>query len=137
MPNPNSRFGPHPVLIYSSAPPGYFIRSIFLLVFIGLVGGSAGAKTDIPNAPIVSFGPGPQFAIADFDGDLHPDLAIVQGGQTTSGNTDYWIQLHSPEPGGNPFDSLVPQADYKWKRATSMETMRLTWFLPPPGSDSL
>jgi hypothetical protein len=87
------------VLICSSAAPGFFVRSIFLLVFIGLVGGSAAAKTDIQNAPIVSFGPGPQFAIADFDGDLHPDLAIVQGGQTTSGNTDYWIQLQLSKAG--------------------------------------
>lgn len=32
-----------------------------------------------------------QFAIADFDGDRRPDLAIVQVGQDSSRDTQYWI----------------------------------------------
>jgi hypothetical protein len=36
---------------------------------------------------------GDQLAIADFDGDLRPDLARVQAGASTPRGTDYWIQL--------------------------------------------
>jgi hypothetical protein len=34
------------------------------------------------------------FAIADFDGDKHPDLATVNIGQSTARNTRYWIAFH-------------------------------------------
>jgi hypothetical protein len=34
------------------------------------------------------------FAIADFDGDNHPDLASVHVGQSSSRSTRYWIAFH-------------------------------------------
>ena len=64
----------------------------FLLLF-GL-GGRKTAAADIPRSgPVTSVGPGPQFAIADFDGDVRPDLASIQAGPNSSGATSYWIQL--------------------------------------------
>jgi hypothetical protein len=65
--------------------------SLALLLCISL--GSKAQATDTPNTPVASVGPGPQFAIADFDGDLRPDLATVQSGTHSAGDTNYWIQL--------------------------------------------
>ncbi len=45
------------------------------------------------SGPVTSVGPGPQFAIADFDGDVRPDLASIQAGPNSSGTTNYLIQL--------------------------------------------
>jgi hypothetical protein len=33
------------------------------------------------------------FAVADFDGDLRPDLAHIQIGRSDAALTDYWVQL--------------------------------------------
>jgi hypothetical protein len=70
-------------------------RFYFLLLssFLGAFSINAIAKVDVQNAPIASVGLGPHFAIADFDGDLIPDLASIQAGLSSSGTTDYWIQL--------------------------------------------
>ena len=69
------------------------IRSMLLLLLLGLVGGSAAANTRVQKVPVNSVGPGQPFAIADLDGDVRPDLATVQAGSNTSGTMDYWIQL--------------------------------------------
>jgi hypothetical protein len=66
---------------------------LFLFLLLGLASGSAVAGAKVQSAPVTSVGPGPQFAIADFDGDLRPDLASIQAGPNSSGNTNYWIQL--------------------------------------------
>jgi hypothetical protein len=92
--NSAPKFGPLTVLCVSSAARRYLIRSLILLLFLGLVGGSAAASTDVQMAPVTSVGPGLPFAIADFDGDLCPDLASVQTGRSDFSHTDYWIQLH-------------------------------------------
>jgi len=62
-----------------------------LLLLLGLVGGSARADTRNPGT--VSGGASAQFAIEDFDGDLRPDVASIQAGQSGFSRTDYWIQL--------------------------------------------
>jgi hypothetical protein len=64
-----------------------------LLVFLGFAGGNARASGDSQNSRATSVGPGLPFAIADFDGDLLPDLASIQAGANHSGCTDYRIQL--------------------------------------------
>lgn len=82
------------VLRDSFATTRYLLfRSLILLLFLGLVGGSAAAAADVQSAPVTSVGPGPQFAIDDFDGDLHPDIASIQAAQSDFSRTDYWIQL--------------------------------------------
>jgi hypothetical protein len=69
-------------------------RSLILLLFLGVLGGSAKAGVDVQNLPATSVGPGLPFAIADLDGDLRPDYASIQTGSNNSGGTDYWLQLH-------------------------------------------
>ena len=70
-----------------------FLFSLFLLLLLGFVGGSATAGAEVQKPAVSSAGPGLSFAIADFDGDLHPDLASVRAGQSDFSQTDYWIQL--------------------------------------------
>jgi hypothetical protein len=69
-------------------------RSLILLLFLGVLAGSAKAGEDVENLPATSVGPGLPFAIADLDGDLRPDYASIQTGSNNSGGTDYWLQLH-------------------------------------------
>jgi len=76
----------------SLATVGFVCRFFCLLFLAGLVAGVA-AGAAVQSAPISSVGPGVRFAIADFDGDLRPDLATVQVGRSDVSNTDYWIQL--------------------------------------------
>jgi hypothetical protein len=64
-----------------------------LLLLLGLVCGSARASADARGSTAASLGPGGQFAIEDFDGDLRPDIASIQAGQSGLPRTDYWIQL--------------------------------------------
>jgi hypothetical protein len=72
----------------------YRFGSLCLLVLLTLVGGSTAARAEVQNsAPVTSTGPGPQFAIEDFDGDLLPDVARIDVGRTDSSLTDYWIHL--------------------------------------------
>jgi hypothetical protein len=60
----------------------------------GLVGSRAAKAEDIPNAPLTSVAQGPQSAIADLDGDLLPDSASIQAGQSSGSMSTYWIQVH-------------------------------------------
>lgn len=89
-------------------------RGLFLWISLLLLGGlpSAGtaAAAEIQNAPVTSIGPGPQFAIADFDGDLHPDLASIQAGQTaaSAGTSTYWIQLRLSAVGPQSIRLVAP-----------------------------
>jgi hypothetical protein len=69
----------------------FFFAALIILSLLGLVGG--GARADTRNEGVASLGPSAQFAIGDFDGDLRPDLASIQAGQSGFSRTDYWIQL--------------------------------------------
>jgi len=83
-------------------------RPLILSLFFGLVGGIAAASGDVPNPPVTSVGPGQQFAIADFDGDMHPDLASIQAGPNSSGTINYWIELQLSVSGLQTVRLLAP-----------------------------
>jgi hypothetical protein len=72
----------------------YFVfAALILFILLGLPGGNARASADGRNAPVATLGPNLQFAIEDFDGDLRPDIASIQAGQSGISRTDYWIHL--------------------------------------------
>jgi hypothetical protein len=94
-------------------------RMSFLLLLFGLAGsdpaGTAFAGSgpvpkvgEIQSGPVTSLGPGPQFAIADFDGDLRPDLVSIQAGANISGGTNYWIQLQLTSAGRQFIQLVAP-----------------------------
>jgi hypothetical protein len=97
------KFGRLRVPSVSPAARRYRIRFLLLLLFLALVGGRAAANTDVQKPPVSSVGPGLSFAIADFDGDLSPDVASVQTGESDSSRTDYWIQLQLTTAGRQSF----------------------------------
>jgi hypothetical protein len=106
--NITPKFDPFAVLSDSSTARRYFIRSLLLLLFLGLVGGSAAANTDVQKAHDTSVGPGLPFAIADFDGDLRPDLASVQTGRSDFSRSDYWIELRLTTAGHQSIQVVAP-----------------------------
>lgn len=87
-------------------------RHLFLWISVSVLFGLAGLSTakaaDIQNGPVTSIGPGPQFAIDDFDGDLHPDIASIQSGRSDSSRTNYWIQLQLSEAGRQSIQLVAP-----------------------------
>lgn len=72
-------------------PRKYLVCSALLLLLAMLLPHIAfGAD---PRPAGISAGPGLPFAIADFDGDSHPDYASVQAGRDGAMTADYWIRL--------------------------------------------
>jgi hypothetical protein len=114
-----------------------FFRLLFLLLLLGLIGRSAAASANDQNPKTNSLAPGSPFAIADFDGDLRPDLASVQAGPNNSGTTDYWIQLQLSESGRQsirlaaPTGGLLIEArDVNGDRAVDL-VLVTAWFRKP------
>jgi hypothetical protein len=94
-------------LNYGSATARFIHRSLCVLFFIGLVG-CAAAGADVPSAPATSFRPSLSFSVADFDGDLKPDLVNVQAGKSDVSSTDYRIQLQLSAAGRQTFHIVGP-----------------------------
>jgi hypothetical protein len=82
--------------------------SVFLLLIVGFLAGGAAAGQEAPNHSASQAASAPQLAISDFDGDFHPDLASVQAGATTSGSTDYWIELQLSAAGPQSIRLIAP-----------------------------
>jgi hypothetical protein len=72
--------------------PNLFSSACLALLFL-LAGRSTVRAAGAQGVPALPAGFGPQFAIADFNGDHRPDLACVRGGQSTSATGSYWIDL--------------------------------------------
>jgi hypothetical protein len=85
----------------------FFYRSLVLLFFAGLIGGTA-TGAEVSTAHAASFEPSPSFSISDFDGDLKPDLASVQAGRGDFSRTDYLIQLQLSAAGRQTFQIVAP-----------------------------
>jgi len=62
------------------------------LVLAVLVAGAA-PRTDAQITTLTSDGSNLRFVYSDFDGDLRPDLAVVQAGRSDLSFTDYWVQF--------------------------------------------
>jgi hypothetical protein len=88
--------------------PDLFCRFAFSFLLWGLVCGGMAARASADNRPAASLGPGLTFAIADFDGDRHPDFASVQAGQIRSGSSDYSIQIYLSEVGRQSLHLIGP-----------------------------
>ena len=85
------------------------LRTLILLSLLGLTGLCAAANPDVQKPLVTPSGPGLPFAIADFDGDLRPDLASIEAGPNNSGNASYSIQLQLTST-GRQFIQLVAPA---------------------------
>jgi hypothetical protein len=94
-------------LSYRLATVRCLYRSLCLLFFVGLLSGAA-AAADVPSASAASLQLNQSFSIADFDGDLKPDLASVQAGRSDFSRTDYWVQLQLSEAGRQSFRIVAP-----------------------------
>lgn len=86
----------------------HLLRFLVLFLFLGFVGSSAATIADAQNRPVSTLGPGLPFAIADFDGDLRPDLARVQAETNGSGTTSYRIQLRLTSAGRQSIQLFAP-----------------------------
>lgn len=87
------------------------LRGVFLwipLFLLAFAGCSSAEAAGTQSRPVTSLRPGLPFAIADFDGDLRPDLASIQSGASASGSTDYWIQLRLSAAGLQSIQLLAP-----------------------------
>jgi hypothetical protein len=81
---------------------------VMLFLFLSLVGASAAAGVGIQNSSPTSLGAGPQFAIADLDGDVRPDFATIEAGPNSIGDTNYWIQLQLSAAGRQSIRLVAP-----------------------------
>jgi hypothetical protein len=90
-------------------PPRNLFLWFSLVLLLGIAGSSRARAADPPQSgPVPSVGLGPQFAIADFDGDFRPDLASIQAGSNSSGTADYWIQLQLSALGRQSIQLVAP-----------------------------
>ena len=116
-------FGPITVHGHRHPAQRCLIRSMLLLLFLGLVASNAAANTntDVQKAPVNSvgsIGPGQRFAIADLDGDVRPDLATIQPGSSTLGRWIIGFSFGSRQPADSSlFALLLPQAGCGLRRA--------------------
>jgi hypothetical protein len=80
-----------------------------LLLWLPLIGFGARPAAAAPTtAQVTNAGPGPQSAIADFDGDLRLDSAVIEPGAVVSGGIHYSIQLHLSDTRGHSLQLVAP-----------------------------
>lgn len=86
--------------------PTLLCKFLCFLLLAGLTYGIAAASGT--HSPATSKAPGPSFAIADFDGDLHPDLASVEVSSTNLRQTIYSIRLQLTAGGRQAIRIVAP-----------------------------
>ena len=85
----------------------FFCRSLCLLVLGSLAVGVLVAS-EVQRASATAKSAGLSTAIADFDGDLRPDLASVQGGSGDAYRATYWIQFQLTSVGRQSIRVVAP-----------------------------
>jgi hypothetical protein len=81
---------------------------LVITLFLGVFGGSAAARPATQNLLETKLASGVPFAIADFDGDLLPDLISIQTGANSAAGTNYWIQLKLSAAGKQSIRLVAP-----------------------------
>jgi hypothetical protein len=71
----------------------WLMCGLLCLVSVAAPTAPGATGTGVQYAPLTSVGPSLSFTLADFDGDLRPDLADIQVGRSDVSLTDYWIHL--------------------------------------------
>ncbi len=84
------------------------VLALALAPRVGASPPTAAAAVSTGSPAALSRGSGAPFAIADFDGDQHPDLARVQIGESSSYQTQYWIQLQLTHEGRQLIGVVAP-----------------------------
>jgi hypothetical protein len=103
------KLGSFPVLKNRLAPRCFLLFLLVLVVFaLVLVGSSTAGAANVQNPPPAALGPASQFAIADFDGDIRPDVASIQSELHSSVTTAYWIQLQLSASGRQSIRLVAP-----------------------------
>jgi hypothetical protein len=82
--------------------------ALFVLSLFSFTGSACAQSSHAPGLPSISIGPGLQFAIADFDGDHRPDIAYVQAGQGSAGNSSYCVDFRLSSKGRSCFRLVAP-----------------------------
>ncbi len=85
-----------------------FLPYLIFCLFFTLAGGSASAGENVYGPSVAWHGPNLAFAIADFDGDLHPDIVTVQAATNNSRTSNYSIQLRLSAIGQHSIQLVAP-----------------------------
>ena len=86
---------------------GRLARFFCALIFVSLAVVAA-PRAQAQSQPVFSVLPDAPFAFSDFDGDLRPDLAVIQAGRSDPSLTDYWVQLHLTAFGSQSIRIVAP-----------------------------
>lgn len=99
--------------------------------------GMASTNRDSTAQPAMRSVARAQFAVADFDGDVRPDLATIESGTNHAGATDYWVQLRLTTA-GRQLIRLVAPAGGLWIEARDVNgdhavdlVLTTAWFNRP------
>jgi hypothetical protein len=93
--------------IYRRLNGAAYAAAVLSLVIV-CSGGRAAAQSTSSEVASSSERPGLPYAIADFDGDLKPDVAAVEGGRGSAAVADYSIRLNLSGSGSLSIPLIAP-----------------------------
>ena len=88
--------------------PRRLILFLGILVFLGIPGRSAAETTGVDDVSPTWSIASAAFTVADFDGDLRPDLATVQPGPYSGDGTHYSVQVRLSATAGQSIELIGP-----------------------------